>query len=192
MKLQFCHLVSIVPQHDMSCQPEKGTLAAYLPHHAAHHRVGSGADRAIGERAAAVQLQACYGGSGAASQYVYIYVYIYICIYIYMYIFICVYMYVYIYIYADKYICIYIYIQKYICVCEYGFTSRYLQLLLCASCIPKNTLKSHARINEHMQINEDRGNISKFRGKNHLKEVKISQQHLKSMSAVKKKTVKII
>ena len=28
-----------------------------------------------------------------------------------------------------------------------------------ASCIPKNRLESHARINEHMAINEDSGNI---------------------------------
>ena len=38
-----------------------------------------------------------------------------------------------------------------------------------ASCIPKNRLESHARINEHMAINEDSGNINKFRGKNDFK-----------------------
>ena len=54
--------------------------------------------------------------------------------------------------------------QKYL----YGLTSKYLQLLLCASCIPKNRLESHAGINEHMAINEDSGNINGFRGKNHL------------------------
>jgi len=41
----------------------------------------------------------------------------------------------------------------------YGFTSKHLQLLLCASCILKNRLESHARINKHMAINKDSGNI---------------------------------
>ena len=43
------------------------------------------------------------------------------------------------------YICIYIY--TYI----FGFTSKYLQLLLCTSCTPKKTLGNQARINERMQ-----------------------------------------
>jgi pyruvate/2-oxoglutarate dehydrogenase complex dihydrolipoamide dehydrogenase (E3) component len=50
---------------------------------------------------------------------------------------------------------------------------------LCTACIPKKTLESHAKINEHMQnlMNTMAASIKSMQ--NHLKHVKISQHHLK-------------